>query len=170
MRESKLILSFGSTFNIFTGDYVDRGKQSIETMILMFIFKLRYPDDFYILRGNHETPSICRIYGFYDECKRRYNLHVWRRFMVSKLPNNIICFHSLYLFQVAFSHMPICALVSSKIFCMHGGLSPSITSLDQLRQAKLPFEIPDSTSLVSDVLWCDPDPSVTGSQSELGFT
>eukprot|EP00122_Pirum_gemmata_P007273 Pgem_evm1s6671 len=101
---------------LFLGDYVDRGKQSLETICLLLAYKIKFPENFFLLRGNHESASINRIYGFYDECKRRYNIKLWKTFTD--------CFNCL----------PIAAIIDEKIFCMHGGLSPDLHSMEQIRR------------------------------------
>ncbi|GFN13707.1 phosphoprotein phosphatase PP4 catalytic subunit [Aspergillus tubingensis] len=128
---------------LFLGDYVDRGKQSIECICLLLAYKIKYPENFFILRGNHECASINRIYGFYDECKRRYNVRLWKTF--------IDCFNCL----------PLVAIIEDKIFCMHGGLSPDLTSMDQIRRIMRPTDIPDE-GLLCDLLWADPGKHILG--------
>ncbi|KAK8999556.1 hypothetical protein V6N11_070717 [Hibiscus sabdariffa] len=128
---------------LFLGDYVDRGKQSLETICLLLAYKIKYPENFFLLRGNHECASINRIYGFYDECKRRFNVRLWKSFTD--------CFNCL----------PVAALVDDKILCMHGGLSPDLTNLDQIRNLSRPTAIPDA-GLLCDLLWSDPDRDVKG--------
>lgn len=128
---------------LFLGDYVDRGKQSLETICLLLSYKIKYPENFYLLRGNHECASINRIYGFYDECKRRHNIKIWKTFTD--------CFNCI----------PLCGIVEDKIFCLHGGLSPEHHSMDQIRAISRPTDIPDS-GIVCDLLWSDPDPEIDG--------
>ncbi|KAK3148687.1 hypothetical protein QOZ80_3AG0207400 [Eleusine coracana subsp. coracana] len=123
--------------HLFLGDYVDRGEQSIETACLLLAYKVRYPEHFFLLRGNHEVASVNRIYGFYDECKRRYSVRLWRAFTD--------CFNCL----------PVAALVDDRILCVHGGISPHLRSLDQIRELPRPSDVPDS-GLLCDLLWSDP--------------
>uniref|UniRef100_A0A0K0F0U3 Serine/threonine-protein phosphatase n=1 Tax=Strongyloides venezuelensis TaxID=75913 RepID=A0A0K0F0U3_STRVS len=128
---------------LFLGDYVDRGPKSLETIILLFCYKIKYPGNFFLLRGNHEVASLNRIYGFYDECKRRYSVRLWKTF------------------QDVFNCMPIAAIIESKIFCCHGGLSPHLRSMDQIRRMARPIDIQD-TGILCDILWSDPDSKILG--------
>uniref|UniRef100_A0A1I7U753 Serine/threonine-protein phosphatase n=2 Tax=Caenorhabditis tropicalis TaxID=1561998 RepID=A0A1I7U753_9PELO len=128
---------------LFLGDYVDRGPKSIETIVLLLCYKIKYPNNFFLLRGNHEVANLNRIYGFYDECKRRYSVKLWK------------------CFQDVFNCMPVAALIDNKIFCCHGGLSPNLRSLDQLKRLSRPCDVQE-TGLLCDVLWSDPDATVVG--------
>lgn len=133
---------------LFLGDYVDRGKQSLETICLLLAYKIKFPENFFLLRGNHECASINRIYGFYDECKlmhlvlfvfspivllgkRRYNIKLWKTFTD--------CFNCL----------PIAAIIDEKIFCCHGGLSPDLQGMEQIRRIMRPTDVPDTGNFVT---------------------
>lgn len=128
---------------LFLGDYVDRGKQGLEVICLLLAYKVKYPENFFLLRGNHECNSISRIYGFYDECKRRYNIKLWR------------------VFCDVFNCLPFAAIVDEKIFCIHGGPSPELKDLQQIVQIKRPTDIPDM-GMLCDFLWSDPDADIQG--------
>ena len=126
---------------IFMGDYVDRGKQSIECICLLLAYKIKYDENFFLLRGNHECGSINRIYGFFDECKKRYNVKLWKSFVD------------------LFNSLPIAASIDDKILLVHGGLSPELKKIDQLQKIVRPTDIPED-GLLCDILWSDPDPKV----------
>jgi serine/threonine-protein phosphatase PP1 catalytic subunit len=128
---------------LLLGDYVDRGKQSCETIVLLFALKVKYPANLFLLRGNHECASINRMYGFYDECKRRFSLKLWKAFVD------------------VFNCLPPAAVVGSKIFCCHGGPSPDINTMEDIRYIQRPTNIPDS-GVLCDLLWADPDKNVEG--------
>lgn len=140
---------------LFMGDYVDRGYYSVETVSLLVALKVRYKERVTILRGNHESRQITQVYasvsfrslrahpaysyGFYDECLRKYgSANVWK------------------YFTDLFDFLPLTALIENQIFCLHGGLSPSIDTLDQVRSldrymvrfaALHHFAAPDSRTL-----------------------
>merc|ERR1719393_201424 len=128
---------------LFLGDYVDRGKQSLETICLLLGYKVKFPENFFLLRGNHECASINRIYGFYDECKRRYSIRLWKTFTD--------CFNCL----------PVSAVIDDRILCMHGGLSPELSNLEQIKRVVRPTDVPD-TGLLCDLLWSDPEKEISG--------
>ena len=153
---------------LFLGDYVDRGKQSLETILLLLCYKVKYPENFFLLRGNHECANVTRglsladiaaweahtatVYGFYDECKRRCNIKTWRTFID------------------VFNCLPIAAVVASKIFCVHGGLSPSLHSMDDIKRIQRPTDVPDY-GLLNDLLWSDPsDTALDWEDNERGVS
>ena len=124
---------------LFLGDYVDRGYNSVETLEYLLCLKLKYQGRITLLRGNHESRQICYSYGFYEEITRKYgNANPWRYF------NDL------------FDYLPIAALIEGKIFCVHGGLSPLISTVDQIRLINRKQEIPHEGAFC-DLMWSDPD-------------
>ena len=129
---------------LFMGDYVDRGNHSLECLCYILALKVKFRDRVTLLRGNHESIEINRIYGFYDECFKKYgNERIWK------------------LFTDVFMCLPVTALVDNKIFCLHGGLSPSLNKLDEISKLKRFCDVPHEGPLC-DLLWSDPDETKKG--------
>ncbi|MES1906354.1 MAG: Serine/threonine-protein phosphatase 6 catalytic subunit, partial [Paramarteilia canceri] len=124
---------------VFLGDYVDRGYYSLESLTLLLILKVKFPERFTLIRGNHETRQITQTYGFYDECNNKFgNTTCWK------------------LFCELFDAMPIAALIDNKILCIHGGLTPLIKSIDNIDQIDRFCEVPNSGPFCH-LLWSDPE-------------
>jgi diadenosine tetraphosphatase ApaH/serine/threonine PP2A family protein phosphatase len=127
---------------LFLGDYVDRGESSCEILVLLYCLKILFPHNIFLLRGNHEFPSMTKLYGFQIECVSRFLMNVYFQFLNS------------------FITLPIAAIINDSIFCVHGGISPNLTTqLDELHK------IEELTSNVeNDILWSDPNENIEGFQ------
>lgn len=135
---------------IFMGDYVDRGYFSLETFTLLLCLKARYPDRITLLRGNHESRQITQVYGFYDECQTKYgNANAWK-----------------YCCNV-FDFLTLAAMIDGKILCVHGGLSPEVRTLDQIRVIARAQEVPHEGAFC-DLMWSDPEEVDTWAVSPRG--
>ncbi|KAI9373351.1 Metallo-dependent phosphatase-like protein [Aspergillus egyptiacus] len=135
---------------VFLGDYVDRGYFSLETLTLLLCLKAKFPDRVTLVRGNHESRQITQVYGFYEECLQKYgNASVWKA----------CC-------QV-FDFMTLGAIIDGRVLCVHGGLSPEIRTLDQVRVVARAQEIPHEGAFC-DLVWSDPDDVETWAVSPRG--
>lgn len=124
---------------VFLGDLVDRGYNSVETLTYLLLLKVKYPSKIFLIRGNHETRAVTAIYGFYDECDKKYGTaEVWRQAME------------------VFDTFPVAVLVDGKTLCVHGGLSPQLRTVDQMRLIQRRQEVPNEGPF-ADLLWSDPE-------------
>jgi len=135
---------------LFMGDYVDRGYYSVETVSLLVALKVRYKERITILRGNHESRQITQVYGFYDEVQTKYgNPNAWK-----------------YCCAV-FDYLTLAAIIDGRVLCVHGGLSPDIKTLDQIRTIQRNQEIPHEGPFC-DLMWSDPEDIETWQVSPRG--
>lgn len=123
---------------LFLGDIVDRGEFSVETAILVFLMKVLFPENVYIIRGNHEFEFLCTQCGFSTQLEQEFH------------DDNM-----LDSFLVTFSYLPISALIDNKILAVHGGIGPSCFSLNQLKKVERPIN-DFADDYISSILWSDP--------------
>ena len=131
---------------LFLGDYVDRGDFGVEVITLLFSLSIVYPNNVFLIRGNHEIAEVNSQYGFRDQVKSEYSDALWGKF------NDV------------FSYLPFAAEINGDTFCVHGGLSPMLRTVDEIEKIKRPLISPaqdqENAQLISDILWSDPSCAV----------
>ncbi|KAJ1282118.1 hypothetical protein BS78_03G025700 [Paspalum vaginatum] len=135
---------------LFNGDFVDRGSFSLEVILTLFAFKCLYPNAMYLARGNHESKSMNKIYGFEGEVK-------------SKLSDTFV-----ELFAEVFCCLPLAHVINNKVFVAHGGLfSVDGVKLSDIRAIER-FREPPEEGLMCEILWSDPQPQLGRGPSKRG--
>jgi diadenosine tetraphosphatase ApaH/serine/threonine PP2A family protein phosphatase len=122
---------------LFLGDYVDRGQNSVEVLVMLYSLKILFPSNIYLIRGNHECESVTAVYGFKREVCRRFSVQVYQKFVNS------------------FAHLSFAAVLNGKYFCVHGGLSPDLSLVDEIADIEKP-QFSASSGLANDMVWSDP--------------
>jgi protein phosphatase len=124
---------------LFLGDLVDRGEFSVQTVILLFLLILLYPDKVFAIRGNHEFQAIAKEGGFLKQVEDEYD--------------DSVVFD---MFMETFAYMPLACLIDGNVLCLHGGIGPSVSTIADIRRIDRPifgFENP----MVADITWSDPN-------------
>lgn len=134
---------------LFNGDFVDRGSFSVEVILTYLLYKMACPECIYLIRGNHETKNMNRIYGFEGEVKAKFDDKIFD------------------LFLEVFCHLPLAAVIEKKVFVTHGGIPVEPRTLDEIKKIKRGCEPPEK-GLMSDLLWSDPQPFPGKSPSKRG--
>ena len=139
---------------LFLGDYVDRGYNSLEVVVLLFALKLKYPDQIHLLRGHHEDKVVNKIYGFAEECGSKFSEDITDPSSIFQKINKV------------FEYLPLAAIIDGKYFCVHGGIGNSLRYAEEIEKMPKPFEIQHFNEnaknsflqkMVNELLWCDPE-------------